>query len=119
MDMRALAAGLLALVVGCSPLVNSTPFGQTYPPRSAEAEILIYSARTPECPFEEIGLVTAHKRPHGTSMEEVLSALKQRTRVMGGDAVARLSEVPPVPETERGPGLSGTVIRFSDEDCRR
>lgn len=114
------------LLAGCGPAVQSTPFA-SFPARPAEHPIRLYSTKVPECPYEEVGLVSARRR-YGlvVSMTEVLEALKARAREMGGDAVLRVSEGRVV----SGGGqdavtvsstsvLSGTVIRFARPDCRQ
>ena len=91
-------------------------------------EIRIYRAIMPECPYEEIGIVSSRQRNKLISMDKVLEAAKERARKMGGDAIIGLSETDQaqgavrVGETvalDRDPVLSGTVIRFSDRSCVR
>lgn len=103
--------------MGCSPVVRSTALGPSYPPRAPDSEVLTFSVRLPECAFDEIGLVTVEKENSLTfiAVEEPLIALQKRR--MGGDAVIGLTQLPPA-EGLYG-GLSGTVIRFSQESCRR
>lgn len=60
--------------------------------------------------------------PQGSDLH-VLEALKERARAMGGDAVIGLSEGAEVAgggeDVTSAPVLSGTVIRFREEDCTR
>ena len=110
---------LLLLAVACSPVVRSTSLGMTYPPRPPDSEFLIFSVRTPECGFEEVGLITVEKENslNFIAVDDPLAALQKRARRMGGDAVIGLTQLPPA-EGFYG-GLRGTVIRFAQEGCRR
>ena len=120
------AIGMLtaAILSGCGPAVRSTAF-ETYPPRSADHPIRVYSTKTPECPYEEVGLVSARQQNRLTvTMEDILEALKARAREMGGDAVVGVSQgTEPqggaVGEISGEPVIAGTVIRFTQADCTR
>lgn len=106
------------LAAACAPMVNSTALGPAHPPRSSESEILLFSVRIPECPFEEIGLLTVERAPGPfVSAKGALRAIKNRAGEMGGDAVIGLSQLA-VTEGFNG-GLAGTVVRFDEETCRR
>lgn len=117
------ALGVALSLIGCGPAVRSTPF-ETFPPHPADHPIGIYSTKTPECPYEEVGLVSARRRyALVMSMSDVLEALKERARAMGGDAVMGVSEGAEVSgdgeDVTSTPVLSGTVIRFTEEECTR
>lgn len=78
-----IALGMVLGLAGCGPAVRSTPF-ETFPPRPAEHPIRIYSTQAPDCPYEEVGLVSARRRYRlFTSMSDVLEALKERRIVPG------------------------------------
>ncbi len=81
----------VAAVSGCSPAVRSTAFVQR-PSMPTDHEIRIYRATMPECPYEEIGIVSSRQRNKLISMDKVLEAAKERARKMGGDAIIGLSE---------------------------
>jgi hypothetical protein len=112
------------LCVSCTPAIRSTSF-VTREPRPEDHEISVHSATLPGCPFEEVGIATATKRAF-TSMQDVLGALKERARGMGGDALVGVSEsalrdAVPIGSTvvfEDVPSLTATVVRFTDPDCR-
>jgi hypothetical protein len=111
------------LLAACGPAVSSAPF-LAREPRPADHEIRLYSTRLPTCRYEEIGLIQV-KRRHG-SLEEVLDAVRQHARIMGGDGVIALGQTQ---TTEGGTvvgttvslgaseGLAGTVIRFTETTC--
>jgi hypothetical protein len=113
---------LLAAVCGCTAATRATRFA-AYPPRPADHEIRIYRTTVPEEPYEEIGIVSSRQRNKFISMEAVLESLKQQAREMGGDAIIGLTEANEaqgfVGDTgilDRDPVLSGTVIRFLEDD---
>jgi hypothetical protein len=118
-------APLLALALGaCGPAISSANF-MTVAPRPVEHEIALYSTKLPTCPYEEIGVVRGKRRAL-TSLQQVLSAIQQRARKMGGDAVVGLGQtvnvrggivVDNVVSVESQEGLTGTVIRFSEPNC--
>jgi hypothetical protein len=111
--------GILAigvLTASCGPTIRITMLGQPHPPGTAASEILVYSARLPDCPFDEIALVSAARIDGGPGMDVLLAALRQQAHSLGGHAIVGLTERP---RTEaEGPSLVGTVIRFTVEECR-
>jgi hypothetical protein len=122
-----LAIVTIALLTGCSPAVRSTAF-IALPPQPPSHPIRIFQSTQPECPFEEVGLVSSRQRNKLISMDEVLAALREKAREMGGDAVIGLSEANEsqgarrtgqAVVVDRDPVLSGTVIRFTDRQCLR
>jgi hypothetical protein len=116
-----------ALLVACGPAVRSAPF-KSVPARPPDHEIMLFSTKLPSCPYDEIGLVTAKPEYRWNSHEDVLEALKQRARKMGGDAVVGLSQQQTVNggtvwgstvNINSSDALTGTVIRFTEEGCKR
>ena len=118
MARSALPCLLLLLGAACSPVVRSTSLGTTYPPRPPESQLLTFSVRTPECGFEEIGLITVEKENslNFIKVDDPLLALKERARRMGGDAVIGLTQLPSTDGFYGG--LRATVIRFTEDSCR-
>jgi hypothetical protein len=115
------------LLVACGPAVQSAPF-HSVPPRPADHQIVLFSTKLPTCPYEEVGLVTGHRRHGFNSYESVLEAMKDRAREMGGDAIVALSQqqtvnggtvVGKAVSINTSEGLSGTVIRFTESSCTR
>ncbi|CAN5694054.1 hypothetical protein BH23GEM7_BH23GEM7_30290 [soil metagenome] len=106
-----------AALTGCSATVTAIPLGEPSTPRPRGAEIRIYSVKTPDCPYEEISLLTAYRHPMlGVTTSRALEALKRRTRQLGGDAIVGLTTVSPTEHT--ADGIKGTAIRFTDASCR-
>jgi len=123
---RSLVPLSVLLLAACGPTISSAYFKQA-PPRPPEAEIQLYSTKAPTCPYEEIGLVRGRKTAL-TTMQGVLVALQKRAREMGGDAIIGLGAGSAVTgataitkdfaTVDVNDGMSGTVIRFTDPDCR-
>ncbi len=104
----------VAFLAGCATASQVVPLAATkYAPRPADYPILLYSAVLPTCAFEEIAIVRAHKEVAFVSREAVVDALRRKARDLGGDAVVRVSMV-----DDKGV-LSGTVVRFTNEDCKK
>lgn len=118
MSKRAcLAMVATVTVLGCGVTIQSTPLSGPYPPRSADDEILVWSVGLPECPFEEVSLVTV-RDGLGAPESAVLLAMKGEARRVGGDGIVGLRFIPST-EAQGDSGLSATVIRFSGAECRR
>lgn len=122
-----LVATASLLAVGCAPSVDSTRFSDMTP-RPPGHEIRLYSTLVPECPYEEVGLVTGTKKVPWTSGDEVLAAIRVRAREMGGDAIVGLGQTRRVTggtavgesvSLDSKTELSGTVVRFTEPECRR
>lgn len=115
----------LLLLAACGPAISSAFFKQA-PARPANSQILLYSTKVPSCPYEEIGVVKGRRRTPA-SLQDVLAAMMQRAREMGGDAIVGLGQgrvvtgataVDNVASVDVSDGLAGTVIRFTDPSCR-
>lgn len=107
--------GALVVVMGAciSPNVTVTPVGaeRTYPPTADSVVVPIYSVAMPECPFDEIAVISAE----GHSSDETLAALRKQARAVGGQAILGYSQV------DRGSGSvrAGTAIHFRSSDCTK
>jgi len=114
---------LCLAIVACAPALRSTTF-QSFPPQPTDYPIAIFRTKLPECPYDEVGIVSSRQRNKLISMASVMEALKSRAREMGGDAIVALSESNEVQGligqsglVDRDSVLSGTVIRFRSRDC--
>ena len=117
---RATTLALVLLVVSaCSPVVQTTRLGPAYPSGPPASDILVFSVRTPECPFEEFALITAENEPalKFIGVTEPLDALQNQARRVGGHAIIGLAQLPQAKGFRGGP--RGTVIRFVQDDCQR
>jgi hypothetical protein len=93
----------------------------------------LYTEKLPACEYQELALVMASRQTTDISLDEVAEALRKSAREMGGDAVIRLKLGPTTQASVTGDSasisistasstpteLSGTVIRFLREDCRK
>lgn len=113
-------AGLLLLAItGCAPSVQTVYLGpQRYPAGDSEAAIRLYSAGQPECPFEELAILTSVlEDPWFSSREDALEALKERARQLGAHAIVGLEPHDVPHENGSTPGFKGTAVRFTEGDC--
>ena len=100
----------------CGPHIRTTRLVPGHPPRPQDAVLSVFSEKMPECRFEELSLVTAREDSFFFG-QDLLGAIKSEARRMGGDALIGLRDLPRVRDDE-GPGLSATVVRFVDPECR-
>ena len=127
---RLLVLSALSLSLGaCGPAIRSMTFLSPPPaPKPPSHPITFFQEARPECPYEEVGTVSARKRSGLVSMDEVAEGLRHRAREMGGDAIIGLSErvetrgasvVGRSVVANNDPVVSGTVVRFRDAACTR
>ncbi len=116
--MRYTSPLILIIVLACAPKTRTIMLGAERTPDTDPTEILVYSSKVPECPFEEIALVTAVQGEfdYRGGLEAALEALKQKAHALGGHAIVGLEDRPKT--KAEGPSLSGTVVRFTSDDCR-
>ena len=109
---------LICITVACAPKTRTIMLGTDRTPDTDPSDILVYSSKVPECPFEEIALVTAVQGAfdYRGGLEAALDALKQKAHALGGHAIVGLEDRPKT--KAEGPSLSGTVVRFTSDDCR-
>ena len=133
-------AALLFLAASCAPpqvegfrLVAMAP-----PPRDGNAPVRIFPAgQQPGCPFEELGYIEAYGNDYPLWSDSTAEAIRRRVRKMGGDAVVGLAEherrfgtsvirdsTPALHQSSltiadvQTRTLRGTVVRFTDAQCR-
>lgn len=117
----------LLAIVACAPKVRSTSFVPGLPPTSEAEPIRVYQTTLPDCDYEEIGTITVQQRNKYQDVQVSLEAMQKRAREMGGHAIINFKQGE---ETTGGAvvgmgvvavrkaHLSGTVIRFTDPECR-
>lgn len=124
-----LLAGLVMLTLGGCVNTRVTPFDPSLvaSQRTPPERIRFYDQTKPECPFTEIGLVTAETTQLST-WDHVVRKAREKASQMGGDAIIGIREQAKVTETtvtktgislSERTALSGTVIRFDDAGCAR
>jgi hypothetical protein len=122
MPKRCSFAFMVSLAVGatsaCAPTVTITPLGaeRTYPAAPDTATLPLYSVAKPECPYDEIALITAEGQK---SADDILAALRAKARAVGGQAIIGYAE-----STRAAAGVSwsvrtGTAIHFRSTDCTK
>jgi hypothetical protein len=126
---RSWAFAFTMALAGCGPAVDSMLFLSPAPgARPADHPIALYQEARPECPFLEIGTLSARKRGFWVSMEEVADGLRERARAMGGDAIIGVRmQTERVGDPDDGTAViashdrivTGTVIRYRDPACTR
>jgi hypothetical protein len=128
---------LLALLAGCGssgpsqPQVKAVDY-KNYSPRPVGHSIELFGVSSPPgCPFEELGVIESE----GDS-EAVLSALREKAREMGGDAIINVeTEQRAISSHGSGwtsssgrvstsnenftyvPVIGGSVVRWVTNDC--
>jgi hypothetical protein len=128
-QLRVVPPAIVALLLAaCAPVVDTARLSPVaYPPRPADFRIRMYSTERPRCPFEEVATVRARKPNFFVSMEDVAESVRRVAREMGGDAVIGVTNASQISggtviggsvSVDSDPILSGTVIRFKDDDCR-
>jgi hypothetical protein len=89
--------------------------------------VWMYSTERPRCPFEEIGTVRSRKPGFWVSMEDVAESVRDVARQLGGDAIIGVNNSSQINggtviggtvNVDTDLVLSGTVIRFKDDECR-
>lgn len=124
----AMAALVVPMLAACVPSVDTVQLSPVrYPPRPDDFRIRMYSTQRPRCPFEEIGTVRSRKPGFWVSMEDVAESVRDVARELGGDAIIGVTNatqlnggtvIGSTVSIDTDPVLSGTVIRFKEDDCR-
>ena len=122
---------LVLFLAGCGPAVHSATYVPNLPAsKHAGAPVRIYQSTRPACAFEEIGLVRVRPRSPTHSLDDLLTAMRNRARAMGGDAIIGLSaaETPDgavivpsasvsVASISSSPLYTGSVVHFTNPAC--
>jgi hypothetical protein len=130
--LRLAAPGILAvLLAGCGPAIDTVRLAPVpYPPRPHDFRIRMYSTERPRCPYEELATIRARKRNWFVSMEDVTEAVRHVTRELGGDAVIGVTGGTQISgggtiidgtgsvSVDSEPYITGTIVRFRQDDCR-
>jgi hypothetical protein len=116
---RLFLVALALTLAACAPSVSTRVYGNHYSARADTAEVQLYSVGLPDCPFEEIALVSVHLkyRVWGSPEGHAFTLIRARARELGGHAVVGLREVQAKPNTGLTDGVQGTVVRFTDANA--
>lgn len=112
---RALGVAIAGLVMaGCGLHMTTTEIARPYPSLPPSTPIAVMSVGIPQCPFEELQLVTVFETLDVFG-DDMLAAMKDEARRVGGHALVGLREVYVDDDDDRG--LTATVVRFVEQDC--
>lgn len=118
----------VSITAGCVQ-ARVTPFDPALAAsqRTPPERIRFHDLKRPECPFDEIGRITAQTGPF-VSWGRVVATAREKASQMGGDAIVRVSESTKVSgaviieqtiSATEHTTLSGTVVRFRDPACTK
>jgi hypothetical protein len=121
--MRARSVVLAAALatVACGPSIESATFRPAPQPTRME-DVRVFSASTPECAWEELGIVAGPKTDLFTSLQRVVDGMRRRAAELGGDAMVNFRPVDaqssggltPGGSSQGGGGYVATVVRFTE-----
>jgi hypothetical protein len=119
---------LIALAAACGPQIASSVIVKS-PPQPADHDIQVFLTRVPECPYQELGTVTASEGALAGGVNTYLPAMKRRARELGGDALVGyktanttagyVTVAPNVTAAVDGEIHSAVVVRFTKPDCMK
>lgn len=119
--MCRLIAAVLVVLVGCAPRITTRIYGSRYPARMDTAEVHLYSASLPNCPFEEIALISVIPQktpwPFRAPEGEVFNTLRAQARMLGGHAVVGMKQLLSEKNDGLSGGVQGTVVRYQDPNA--
>ncbi|MEM7415433.1 MAG: hypothetical protein AAF389_08050 [Gemmatimonadota bacterium] len=112
---RALWVAMAGITMaGCGLHMTTTEIARPYPPLPSSAPVAVMSVGIPQCPFEELQLVTVFETLDVFG-DDMLLAMKDEARRVGGHALVGLREVYVDDDDDRG--LTATVVRYLEPDC--
>ena len=100
------------LTLGCVTTSVGRLSPVRYEARPNDTPIQLFSSQLPTCAFTELAIVKARRETWMVSTTAAVDALRKKARQLGGDALVRLS-------FDDGTDVTGTVIRFEQDDCMR
>jgi hypothetical protein len=122
------ALALIALVAACGPQISSSVIVKASP-QPTDHDIQVFLTRVPECPYQELGTVTASEGAFAGGVNTYLPAMKKRARELGGDALigyktasttaGYVAVAPNVTAAVEGEIHSAVVVRFTNPDCMK
>ena len=102
------------VAAGCGVRMHTTELARPYRPLHPSTPIAVMTVGVPACPFEELELVTVFET-FDVYGDDILDAMKEEARRVGGHALVGLREVYVDEGDDRG--LTATVVRFVEPDC--
>jgi hypothetical protein len=123
--------GILAtalLLTGCTSVRATTFDTHAASARFTEpADIRFYETQRPRCEYREVGHITTTRNTWLTSWSSAVRKTRERASQMGGDAIVSFRESSRISgatishggiSTHESNSISGTVIRFTNRNCR-
>ncbi len=99
---------LVAIAAGCAS-AEFIPTGKVYPAKPANCELEVFSSRTPDRPYEEIGIIEGEGSMGSDSLEDVLPEMIKEACLAGGDALILTS-------SQRAVTVSGDADFLSSDE---
>ena len=114
---------LVAIVAGCAS-AKFIPTGKAYPAKLEHCELEVFSSKTPDRPYDEIGIIEGEGSMGSDSLEDVLPEMIKEACLAGGDALILTSSQKAVTVSGDADFLSSdeelhtvaTVIVWTDGD---
>lgn len=107
----------LAILAGCAS-AKFIATGATYPPRADDCTIEVFSSKTPDRPYEELGIIEGEGSLGADTLEEILPKMKLEACRAGGDAIILTSSQKTVDiyedSSDEQLNVMATVIRWTD-----
>ena len=106
---------LAALFIGGCASATFIQTGQSYAAKADDCEIEVFSSKTPDREYEELGILEGEGFFGGDTMEMLLPKLKKEACKAGGDAIILKSYQKYVDEIDDANlNVTATVIRWTE-----
>ena len=106
---------LAMLFIGGCASANFIQTGKSYSAKADDCEIEVFSSKTPDREYEELGLLEGEGFLGGDTMEMLLPKLKKEACKAGGDAIILQSYQKYVDEIDDANlNVTATVIRWTE-----
>lgn len=96
--------------------------GETYPSRTADAEIAMFEEGLPSGPFKRIARLDVHLEKTGfviSSLKDATPELKKQARLAGGDAIVEIREQRSSVGETRIYHVTATTIRYTENQTTK
>ena len=111
------ALSIIAFLAGCSS-AKFVATGPSYPARADDCPIEVFSSKSPDRPYEELGIIEGEGSLGADTLEEILPKMKREACRAGGDAIILTSSQKTVDVNEDSSdehlNVTATVIRWTE-----
>ena len=108
---------MVVFLAGCSS-AKFIATGPSYPARADDCHIEVFSSKSPDRPYEELGIIEGEGSLGADTMEEILPKMKREACRAGGDAIVLTSSQKTVDVSEDSSdehlNVTATVIRWAE-----